>query len=194
MLNLRTAIAKLNQTNDEILSRLNKLEEEDRENVDKGIGDNKVTEIERKLETIEKHQRTCNLVITRLPEVDVVHKVNIEIEEKKLVTKVLDKLDLVYSENIEIIGRIGTKKVNSNRPSKIKVQSISEKYEILRKSPSLRQTEEYHSTYISPDLTNEQQRNGKLLRDDMKLRTNNGEVNLWIQQGKIVVRKREGLV
>ena len=184
----------MNQTNDEILSRLNKLEEKDRVNVDKGIGDNKVTEIERKLETIEKHQRTCNLVITRLPEVDVVHKVNIEIEEKKLITKVLDKLDLVNSENIEIIGRIGTKKVNSNRPLKIKVQSISEKYEILRKSPRIRQTEEYHSTYISPDLTNEQQRNGKLLRDDMKLRRNNGEVNLWIQRGKIVVRKREGLV
>ena len=109
VLNLRTAIAKLNQTNDEILSRLNKLEEKDRVNVDKGMGDNKVTEIERKLETIEKYQRTCNLVITRLPEVDVVHKVNIEIEEKKLVTKVLDKLDLVNSENIEIIGRIGTK-------------------------------------------------------------------------------------
>ena len=127
VLNLRTAIAKLNQTNNEILSRLNKLEEKDRVNIDKGIGDNKVTEIERKLETIEKHQRTCNLVITRLPEVDVVHKVNIEIEENKLVTKGLDKLDLVNSENIEIIGRIGTKKVNSNRPLKIKVQSILKK-------------------------------------------------------------------
>ena len=124
-------------------------------NVDNGIGDNKVTEMERKLETIEKHQRTCNLVITRLPEGDVIHKVHIEIEEKKLVTKVLDKLDLV---NSEIIGRIATKKVNSNRHLKIKVQIISEKYEILRKSPRLCQTEEYHSTYISPDLTNEQQR------------------------------------
>ena len=90
-------------------------------------------------------------MITRLPEVDVVHKVNIEIEENKLVTKVLDKLDLVNSENIKIIGRIGTKKVHS----KIKVQSISKKYEVLRKSPRLRQTEEYHSTYISPDLMNE---------------------------------------
>ena len=40
----------------------------------------------------------------------------------------------------------------------------------------------------------QQQRNGKLLRDDMKLRTNNGEVNLWIQRGKIVVRKKKGLV
>ena len=123
---------------------------------------------------------------------DVVHKVNIEIEKKKLVTKVLDKLYLVNSENIEILGRIGTKKVNSKRPLKIKVQSTSEKYEIMRKSPRLHQTEEYHSTYISPDLTNEQQRNGKLLRDNMKLRTNN--VDLWIQRGKIVGRKREGLV
>ena len=47
---------------------------------------------------------------------------------------------------------------------------------------------------ITPDLTNEQQRNGKLLRDEMKLRKNNGEANLWIQRGKVVVRKREGSV
>ena len=133
-------------------------------------------------------------MITRLPEVDVGHKGDIKIEENKLVTNILDKLDLVNSVNIEILGRIGTKKDNTKRPLKIKVKSISEKYEILRKAPRLRQTEEYHSTYISPDLTNEQQRNGKLLRDEMKLRTNNGEANLWIQRGKVVVREREGSV
>ena len=92
--------------------------------------------------------------------------------------------------NFEILGRIGTKKDNTKRLLKIKVKIISEKYEILRKAPGLRKTEEYHSTYISLDLTNEQQRNGKLLRDEMKLRTNNGEANLWIQQGKVVVREK----
>ena len=66
-----TAIAKLNQPNDEILSRLNKLEENDRVNIDTGPGDNKVTEIERKLEILEKNLTTCNLVITRLHEVDI---------------------------------------------------------------------------------------------------------------------------
>ena len=85
--------------------------------------------------------------------------------------------------NIEILGRIGTHKDNTKMPLKIKVKSILEKYEILRKAPRLRQTEVYHSTYILPDLTNEQQRYGKLLRDGMKLRTNNGEENLWIQWG-----------
>ena len=111
--NLGTAIAKLNQTNDEILSRLNKLEENDRVNINTGPGDNKVTEIERKLEILEKNQRTCNLVITRLPEVDVGHKIDIKIEENKLVTSILDKLDLVNFVNFEILGRIGTKKDNT---------------------------------------------------------------------------------
>ena len=54
-------------------------------------------------------------MITRQPEVDVVDKVNIEIEEEKLVTKVLDKLYLFNSVNIEILGRIGTKNDNSKR-------------------------------------------------------------------------------
>ena len=66
-------------------------------------------------------------MIIRLPEVDVGHKVDIKIEENKLVTNILDKLDLVNSVNIEILGRIGTKKDNTKRPLKIKVKSISEK-------------------------------------------------------------------
>ena len=127
-------------------------------------------------------------MITRLPEVDVGNTVDIKIEENNLVTNILTKLDLVNSVNIEILGRIGTKKDNTKRPLKIKVKSILEKYEILRKAPGLR------LTYISPYLTNEQHRNGKLLRDEMKLRTNNGEANLWIQWGKEVVREREGSV
>ena len=47
---------------------------------------------------------------------DVGHKVNIKIEENKFLTNILNKLDLVNSVNIEIIGRIGTKKDNTKRP------------------------------------------------------------------------------
>ena len=133
-------------------------------------------------------------MITRLPEVDVGHKVDIKIEENILVTNILDKLDLVNYVNIEILCRIGTKKENTKRPLKIKVKSIFKNNEILRKAPRLRETEDYHSAYMSPNLTNEQQRDGKLLRDEMKLCTSNGESNLWIQQGKVVVRKMEGSV
>ena len=87
-----------------------------------------VMKIERKLEILEKKsQRTCNLVITRLPEVDVGHKVDIKIDENKLVTNILDKLDLINSVNIEILDRIGSKKDNTKRPLKIKVKSILEK-------------------------------------------------------------------
>ena len=59
-------------------------------------------------------------MITRLPEVDGVHKVDIERKEKKLITKVFEKLDLVNYVNIEILGRIGTKKDNLKRPLKLR--------------------------------------------------------------------------
>ena len=51
---------------------------------------------------------------------DVGHKVDIKIEENKLVTSILDKIDLVYSVNFEILSRIGTKKDNTKRPLKIR--------------------------------------------------------------------------
>ena len=67
-------------------------------------------------------------MITRLPEVDVVHKVNIEIKSSKFVANVHDKLDLINSVNIGLIGRIGTKKDNSSRPLKINVFRENTKY------------------------------------------------------------------
>ena len=112
---------------------------------------------------------------------DVVHKVHIEIEDKKLVTNVPDKLDLVNSVNIKILGGIRTKKDHSKMPLKFWSKVFLKNMKYFRKAPRLRQTEEYHSSYISPDLTNEQQRNGKFLRDELKLRTNNREEKLWIQ-------------
>ena len=63
-------------------------------------------------------------MITRLPEVDIVHKVNIGIEERKLVTHGIDKLDLVNYVNNEILCRIGTNKDNSKRASQINVKGI----------------------------------------------------------------------
>ena len=67
-----------------------------------------------------------NLVII-IMHIDII---DIKIEENKLVTNILDKLDLVNSVNIEILGIIGTMKDNTKRPLKIKVKSISEKYEV----------------------------------------------------------------
>ena len=51
---------------------------------------------------------------------DVGHKVDIKIEENKLVINILDKLDLVNSVNIEILGRFGTKKNNTKRSLKLR--------------------------------------------------------------------------
>ena len=45
--------------------------------------------------------------------------------------------------------------------------------------------------YISQDLTPEQQTAGKLVRDELKRRISNGEVNLRIRKGKIIPIQRD---
>ena len=55
----------------------------------------------------------------------------------------------------------------------------------------LRLIDEYRDMYISQDLTPEQKTAGKLVRDELKRRINNGEVNLRIRRGKIIPIQRD---
>lgn len=189
MKSIKLEVEQLRSSNVDIMSRLEKIESKAGQNMDTP-GAEKVTDIQKKLEALEKNQRTLNLVFTRLPEVEVGEETELAAEEKKLVDDVLNKLQLTKVE-VDVLGRIGPKKDDRKRPLKVKVTKMTEKLEILRKASTLRQMDKYRDIYITPDLTREQQLTGKKLRDELKNRTSNGEANLWIQKGKVVVKKRE---
>ena len=82
----------------------------------------KVSELEKKIESIAVTQRTMNLIFTKLPEPQIEAGGNYVTEEQRLVQGVLNKLEL---ENLDfdICGRIGIKRNDTRRPLRVSLKN-----------------------------------------------------------------------
>ena len=130
-----------------------------------------------KVERMEIFQRKNNLVLFNLTE---------DVSDEKSVKDLLDSLDL-GEVKFEVMGRLG--KVNKDYPRLLKIclNKQTDKNRILSVAKSLKTKRKYEKVFISPDLTRFQQLEAKKLRDELKSRRINGERNLRIRGGKIVV-------
>ena len=73
------------------------------------------------------------------------------------------------------------------RPIRIRLRSNEIRNEILKRAKTLRGQNDYDAVYITPDLTVEQQRKDKDLRDKLKtFREQFGKEGVKIQSGKVV--------
>ena len=79
----------------------------------------KVSELEKKIESIDIPQRTTNLIFTKLSEPQIETGENYVTEEKRLVQGVLNKLEL-ESIDFDICGRIVIKRNDTRRPFRIR--------------------------------------------------------------------------
>ena len=62
------------------------------------------------------------------------------------------------------------------------------KRSILKQATKLRKSSKWSDIYISPDLTPKERSHNKKLRDELKMRKDAGEKDLYIKPGKIVSR------
>jgi len=82
------------------------------------------------------------------------------------------------------------------RPVRLMVASEHQKDKILRSTKNLRGKKDkgYDSVFIHQDLTPNQRAHRKKLVQEMKARKSNGEENLMIVKGKIVVREKRDVM
>lgn len=88
--------------------------------------------------------------------------------------------------------RVGAQEANKPRALIVKLKSLNSKVNILKKAPTLRNYAVPNSTlkiYIAPDLTMKQREFQKELRDELKIRRENGE-QVIIKRNKIVPSDR----
>ena len=143
------------------------------------INHNDAESIGKRCESFDKFQRKKNLVFFNVPEIGNSDR------DKEEISKILREIE-VEDTDINVVGRIGIKK-DKIRPIKITLEKYNDKLKILSCARNLRGSANFKDIYISPDLTTLQQKEGKKLRDELKLRKNNGETNLGIRGGKVVV-------
>ena len=109
---------------------------------------------------------------------------------KSLISKI------VTLEEGEVVEPIRLGKVGGNRPRllKVTVKNHDKKKEIVRKAPELNRNvaDKDKRVYINHDYTQKQREKYKALREEKWRRTREGEQNLVIRNGKIVVFKPGG--
>lgn len=131
-------------------------------------------------ESAEREAKKNNLVIFNLPENN---------DDSESIGKMYDALKLEKRSNLQL-KRIGDPAHHKSRPLIVKYDSFKDKMDLLVKAKNLRHVRDgnfLQKVFVKPDLTRLQQKEDKLLRDEMKRRNDAGE-NVFIKGGKIVSR------
>ena len=141
------------------------------------------------------NRRKFNVVVLNLAEPDDGSSTNPwnnsvkkQMDIKSFSTVLNESLDMNIgdgSKDIKDAVRIGTKRGDGKaRLLKIMFHDLQIKREVLGKAKLLK-SGKHSGIYINPDLTPEQRIKDKALRDELKLRRNNGEEGLVIKRGRI---------
>ena len=83
--------------------------------------------------------------------------------------------------------RLGKKSKDKTRPLLTCLESQQDALYMISHASYLRRHEEYNNIYIAPDMTKYQRH--KQLVDELKHRKSNGENNLVIRNGEIIIRR-----
>ena len=151
--------------------------------------------VERKLakaldERNEKEKRKCCLIVVGLQESEEARQSERSREDTSRLRDLLSKIDDSLAETlVEEPVRLG-KKTNRPRLLKIKVKDETAKEKILKNYQELNRNvqRKEDKIYFNPDHTPLERQRYKDLREQIVIRTNAGERDLVIRNGKIVSR------
>lgn len=145
-------------------------------------------------EQAELEKRKTNVILHKVKEPDA----SLTIEQKKqedtrAVMKIGREIGINLKEDdIRSVYRIG-RKPETNQPARNRIMCVvfkdgNTKAEMLRNARNLKDSSdnELKEVFVTPDMTQRQREEHKLLRDELIRRRNNGEQDLQIRRGKIV--------
>ena len=140
-------------------------------------------------EYVDHERRRANLIIHNLPEPEAS-------QQSDRIAKDISKFENIVTDELKIEGvrvtkavRLGLRKDNRPRLLLITMDCERNKWKILSQSTKLRASRKWKEVYICPDLTAKERELNKKLRDELKRRKANGEKNVMIKRGRIVVRR-----
>lgn len=134
-------------------------------------------------EYADRDRRKCNLIVFNTPEsIDTGGGTDTE----NFVT--LCKSALNYDVKPTKVLRLGKKGVKP-RPLLVALESEEIKKHILMHARHLRTSEQYKGIFISSDMTKSEREQHKVLRAELQQRKSQGETNLVIRNGQIIVRR-----
>ena len=108
-----------------------------------------------------------------------------EQETKECIDDIITILMDKEKTKIDMKGRIG-KSNEKCRPIKIQIEDNVFRRNLLKKAYTLKSDAKYNKIFIAPDLTIQQQKDDKILRDKLKEFKSQGMVGIKINRGCVV--------
>ena len=187
---IKTTLRTLSSRVDEIDAKTNLLEERckklevDKEDAYQNCKSSEICPDEFCSEAALRHQKRKYLVMTGLSEQTTGTVKEREEMDRRLIEEITKSIGV---ENFlpTHVSRIGGLSGPKARLLRFKCNNESEKFNILRKARGLKNHTRFSGVYINPDLTYEQRRNSRKLRNELKERRLAGE-NVSIRKGRLV--------
>ncbi|KAJ8042605.1 Histone-lysine N-methyltransferase trithorax [Holothuria leucospilota] len=143
----------------------------------------------------DKEERACNVVISSIPE-SVASDSQGDEERRSDLEKVNYLIhEVLQAPDVKVVTTHRVPKLRDgnasfNRKTVVKLEAPNQRNKLLRIAKNLRGKEEWQGVYINPDLTVKERKKDYELRKELKHRRENGEHNLVLVGGKIVVSNR----
>jgi len=135
----------------------------------------------------EREYRKCNIILHNVPESNKENGGERKADDIAWIEKLGNELQCTIPVKEAI--RLGKKRLVKPRLLKVVLDSVRAKRNILTETGKLRNgNEEYKNIYITPDQSLKEREANRLLRAELKRRTDGGEQNLVIKNGKIVIK------
>ena len=134
---------------------------------------------------MDKERRRCNIVIYNLPE-DSGDSQAERNENDILKFREIMKQELHLNIRITRAFRAGKRLSDKPRLLIASLENVETKMELLKLAPQLRNSTEWSTLFINPDLTQKEREEGRKLRAELARRKTAGETSLYIKQGRIV--------
>ena len=134
-------------------------------------------------ELADRERRRKNLIIYNMPE---------PTDGQSDQQSFKDLCSAAFSANVNLskTARLGRKFDNKHRPLLVCIDDASVRDSILYQSGKLRKHDQFKNVYIAPDRTKFEREKHQKLVAELKQRRSNGEQNLVIRNGSIVVFSR----
>ncbi|KAJ3658854.1 hypothetical protein Zmor_010572 [Zophobas morio] len=136
-------------------------------------------------EVMERQIRKQNLVLFNVPEQPInLSRDEALIRDRDSVNNILLHINSAYDVSSGSIQRMGKYLAGKNRPVKVLLKNEQEVQNIIRFAKQLKNSTQYKHIFVAFDRTPRQIEYYKLLKDEMDLRTTNGESGLKIRYVK----------
>lgn len=135
-----------------------------------------------------REARKTNVIIHNIPESECEEAADRKKEDSEAIEDLIKNgLDLGHVK-MEAVVRLGKKVEGKARLTKVQLDTVKSKREMLNNAKKLRNTASWSRIYITPDLSPKEREENRKLREELKKRTADGEEGLVIRRGKIIMQ------